>query len=138
MDVIEIDRATRQQYERDGYVAFPRLLEPAEVERLRVALRDVMARLLADARDGKARYRPPKPGGTSNYDGALVSRDGSRVELLTEPGFDPLANGGDQRLTIQARAPGNSAAPAVIAALDCGDPSYPRIRRTAVIVMTDS
>jgi hypothetical protein len=95
MDAIQIDAAIRQQYERDGYVAFPQLLDGHEVELLRDALRDVMARLLTDARDGNATYRPPKPGGTGNYDGALVTRDNSRVELLTEPGFDPLANGGD-------------------------------------------
>jgi len=95
MNAINIDAGTRERYEREGYVAFPQLLAPREVEPLRDALRDVMARLLADARDGKANYRPPKPGGTGNYDGALVTRDNSRVELLTEPGYDPLANGGD-------------------------------------------
>jgi phytanoyl-CoA hydroxylase len=94
MDAIKIDAAMRERYERDGYVAIPRLLEPHEVEPLRDALRDVMARLLTDARDGKAKYRPPKPGGTGNYDGALVSRVGSRVELLTEPGYDPLGGAG--------------------------------------------
>jgi ectoine hydroxylase-related dioxygenase (phytanoyl-CoA dioxygenase family) len=52
-----------------------------------------MERLLGDARTGQAKYRPPKPGGTGNYDGALVTRIGSRVELLTEPGYDPLGAG---------------------------------------------
>ena len=89
----KLDHAVREQYARDGYVAFERLLEPDEVEALRQALREVMSRLLSDAASGMANYRPPKPGGTGNYDGALVTVPGREIELLTEPGFDPLGDG---------------------------------------------
>ena len=85
-----------EQYKRDGYLAFARLIEPAEVEALRDALREVMGRLMADARAGRANYRPPKPGGTGNYDGALVTVEGSELMLLTEPGYDLLAGSDDE------------------------------------------
>ena len=95
MSTSEIDSAAREKYARDGYVALPRLLNASEIDPLREALRTVMQRLLDDARGGRANYRPPKPAGTGNYDGALITRDGSRVELLTEPGYDPLGDGVD-------------------------------------------
>jgi hypothetical protein len=92
----QLDSSMREQFEREGYLAFAQMIEPREVEALRDALREVMGRLLADARAGRANYRPPKPGGTGNYDGALITVDGSELMLLTEPGYDVLGGGDDE------------------------------------------
>jgi phytanoyl-CoA hydroxylase len=61
-----------QHYADKGYIAFPQLLSPDEVDEARRALREMMQRFLEDARAGRCAYRPPKPGMTGNYDGAWI------------------------------------------------------------------
>ena len=92
----KLDQSMREQYARDGYIAFAHLIGLEEVAALRDALREVMSRLLADARAARANYRPPRPGRTGNYDGALITVDGSELMLLTEPGYDLLGNSEDE------------------------------------------
>jgi hypothetical protein len=92
----QLEASMLEQYEREGYLAFAHVIEPNEVGALREALREVMARLLADARAGRANYRPPKAGGTGNYDGALITVEGSELMLLTEPGYDVLGGADDE------------------------------------------
>jgi hypothetical protein len=96
----ELDQSMREQYARDGYVAFTHLIEPDEAAALGQAVSDVMQRLIGDARSGAANYRPPKPGGTGNYDGALITVPGRRVELMTEPGYDLIAVGVDAEAAL--------------------------------------
>ena len=104
---VEIDHA---RYARDGYIAIPQLLSPAEVETARQALREVMQKFLYDARAGRAGYRPPKPGMTGNYDGAWIFRpdpqraNGHEVSLSFEHSFDPLtATESDDQILAHVR-----------------------------------
>src|SRR4029450_1056193 len=89
---ISVTESDLIRYEEDGYVAFPHLFDATEVQAIRQALREVMHRLLADARSGVGTFQKPKLGKTGNYDGAWIGRPDSRAMLLFEHSFDPLAD----------------------------------------------
>ena len=89
---ISVTESQLIRYEEDGYVAFPRLFDATEVQAIRQALRQVMHRLLADARSGVGTCQKPKAGRTGNYDGAWIGRPDGRAMLLFEHSFDPLAD----------------------------------------------
>ncbi len=54
-------------------------------------LTSVMLGMLADAKAGRAEYKPAVAGGTGNYDGAWIKRPGTKIALLFEHSFDPMA-----------------------------------------------
>src|SRR4051812_28594844 len=82
---------TLTRYADDGYLALPSLLSPVEVHEVREALTSVMLRILEDGKSGRADYRPPVQGGSSNYDGAWITVRGEKqTALLFERDFDPL------------------------------------------------
>src|SRR5207247_726608 len=80
-----------RHYAERGYITCPHLLSVDEVESARAALGQVMHHFLADARAGRATYKPPAPGGTGNYDGAWISRADNRAALLFEHSYDALS-----------------------------------------------
>src|SRR5690348_10398837 len=92
-----VEQSSIQQYEVDGYISIPRLLDQNEVEQARNALAAVFRSLLHEAKQGAAKYRPPNPG-TGNYDGALIERPSSRLAMLFEHSYDPLTAPGDEAL----------------------------------------
>jgi hypothetical protein len=83
---------TSDRFDEDGYIAFPRLLDAAQVQATRGALHELMEGMLADARSGRGTCQPPKPGGTGNYDGAWIRRPNCRASLLFEHSYNPLAD----------------------------------------------
>jgi phytanoyl-CoA hydroxylase len=82
----QIDR-----FRTDGYIAFPQFLCTSEVAEARSALSEMAQRFHRAAVEGKCDYRPAKPGGTGNYDGAHIHFADRKAFLAFEPGIDPLS-----------------------------------------------
>ena len=86
-----LDEGHRQQFVRDGYLAFEGVVGPDEVEEAKDALFELTAELLEQARRGEAEVVHPAKDATRNYTGVRIQKQGSPAQVHFEPGFDPLA-----------------------------------------------
>ena len=106
--MIPMDQAIIELFREQGYIAIPYLISADEVAAARQALADMMLGMLADAKAGRADYRPPIKGGTGNYDGAWVntSEDPSykKAGMLFERGFDPMTADPSEALAYVRKA----------------------------------
>lgn len=88
---MDISEQERRKFHEDGYLALPNLLSQEEVEVARRALGELIEELITAAKSGQYTYTPPKWGQTGNYDGAWIKKPNSRMSVVFEHSFDPLA-----------------------------------------------
>lgn len=79
-----------EQFQTEGYLTFPQLLSPEQVAEAKSAMSEMLQRFHRAAVEGKCNYRPAKPDGKTNYDGAHIMFADRKVFCTFEPGIDPL------------------------------------------------
>ena len=97
---LKISSEQLEQFRRDGYLAFADLLSPQQVAEAKTALSGMIQRFHRMALDGKALYRPARPGGIGNYDGAQIRFRDRKAHLTFEPGVDPLPLASEEAETL--------------------------------------
>ncbi len=87
---MQLDAPAFDRYEQEGYLTFPKLFSPDEIDEARAALHQLMFDLIEDARAGKTDLQPARRG-TGNADGTRIVRLSPYMMLLFEHSFDPMA-----------------------------------------------
>ncbi len=89
------------QFRSAGYLAFANVLDPAELEASRGALRQLTERLAGGSAD-EVEFSPGRRNDGGNYGGASYKFRDSSCFMQLEPGFDPSGSS-DEEIELQVR-----------------------------------